>query len=563
MTTIKSITKEEPTCLICVEPFNKIKNSVVSCDYCQFEACRACCQTFLLNETIEKCMNNSCGKNWSRKFITDTFPSTFVTGALKKHKEEVLFERERGMLPATQVLVENEIMEEKYTEEIKKNIQKRNNSLSYIKEELNKNYHSLQAVISLSMNSYIYEILLDEKDIKKKKESIKKKEIDLLEKKHTLSLEKRRLELYYDALEREIMEHYKVKEKEKTERKVFVRACSDENCRGFLSTQWKCGTCEKYSCSECHLLKGSDKSVEHTCNADDVATAKLLASDTKPCPNCRTGIFKIMGCDMMFCTQCHTGFSWKTGRIETNIHNPHYFEWVRRTGGNRTQLRNPNEVICGREIDNNFVNNLMAIFKLKKPRIEEQKRAQTIARCVAHITSVEIPRFAVNNMHNNERLRIKYMRGKITEEEFKKSLQKDNKAYEKNREISDVLVMLRNTITDILYRYYDEIFRSDKKKIEKCCEILDEIAPLLIYVNECLALISKAYGSVKLIVNFAENQRGEIIQSEAVIKRKEHEKMVSNLAAEAALKPVAPVAIVVPVAPVTILAPVAPVAIVI
>ena len=27
------------------------------------------------------------------------------------------------------------------------------------------------------------------------------------------------------------------------QRNEFVRACPDENCRGFLSTQWKCGVC--------------------------------------------------------------------------------------------------------------------------------------------------------------------------------------------------------------------------------------------------------------------------------------------------------------------------------
>jgi hypothetical protein len=27
------------------------------------------------------------------------------------------------------------------------------------------------------------------------------------------------------------------------ERSLFVRACPDEDCRGFLSSQWKCGIC--------------------------------------------------------------------------------------------------------------------------------------------------------------------------------------------------------------------------------------------------------------------------------------------------------------------------------
>jgi hypothetical protein len=34
----------------------------------------------------------------------------------------------------------------------------------------------------------------------------------------------------------------------------------------------------------------------------------------------------------MWCTQCHTAFSWRTGAEETRVHNPHFYEWMRRTG---------------------------------------------------------------------------------------------------------------------------------------------------------------------------------------------------------------------------------------
>ena len=138
-------------------------------------------------------------------------------------------------------------------------------------------------------------------------------------------------------------------ETNQTERTKFIKACPSPECRGFLSSQWKCGICQNFTCPDCHEIKGPERDCGHVCDENAKATATLLANDTKSCPNCGTGIYKIEGCDQMWCTECHTAFSWRTGRIENNIHNPHYYEWMRRNGGEMPL--NHNEIQCGREID--------------------------------------------------------------------------------------------------------------------------------------------------------------------------------------------------------------------
>lgn len=215
-------------CIICAENLNNSNRLPVSCPYCEFTACRTCCETYVLGETSSKCMNTSCNREWTRQFITSTFTNVFITKKLKKRREEILFDIERSLLPSTQPQVERMIKTEAINRQIKETRDK------------------------------IYE----------------------------LTRERYRL----------TNELYQLTQTRPSERVEFVRACPDADCRGFLSTQWKCGLCEKWSCPDCHEIKGMHRDEPHECNPDTLATARLLSNDTKPCPNCRTGIFRIDGC---------------------------------------------------------------------------------------------------------------------------------------------------------------------------------------------------------------------------------------------------------------------------
>ena len=247
------------TCSICCDHYNKSTRNKVSCCYCDFQACRTCCETYILSETTAKCMNPECAMVWSRKFLRENFTNTFLTTKYKEHLENVLFEQEKALMPATQIIIEEKIA--------KKNIKNEINAIDNLIVDLYNQKRELQEKLSYGA------VLVDGQEEKAK----------------------------------------------------FVRQCPANGCRGFLSTQWKCGICEQWSCPECHELKGQNRHCDHTCDPNNVASAKLLEKDSKPCPKCQAMIFKIMGCDQMWCTQCHTAFSWKTGKLEKNIHNPHYY----------------------------------------------------------------------------------------------------------------------------------------------------------------------------------------------------------------------------------------------
>lgn len=444
----KRTKKVDPVCIICDEKLNKSTRLLIQCPFCNFEACRKCCETYALNESSVKCMNTECGKEWTRKHIREVFTLVFINGPLKEHKEKLLFDQERALLPATQPIIEGKIAAKKIEEEILEQ-QKKISEINRIVSEL---YRKRTECLNHKSNT--------------------------------------------------------------RQRTAFVRACPDENCRGFLSSQWKCGICEKWTCPECHIIKGYTRDAEHTCNEDDVATARLLAADTKPCPKCATGIFKIDGCDQMWCTQCHTAFSWRTGAIQNNIHNPHFFEWQRRTGGNAP--RNPNDILCGRNMDHYLYQTFSNLLRTYYPSAPNYRavlsRLDSTIRYAIHLIQVERPT-PVNYERRNEDLRVQYLMKAITEEEMRTLLQRDDKRHHRNQELADIYTLLNNTVTDIMYRYLDFLERNKPSLIGHVTRniplmpqspidttILDEINTIVAYANECLADVAHTYSCGRIVV---------------------------------------------------------------
>lgn len=409
------------SCNICVEKFNKSDRTCLQCDFCQFEACRVCCETYIIGQLQEAhCM--SCKKEWTRKILLDKFTKKFVNSKYKTHRENYLFEIEQALLPATQPIVERHLKIAKITESI-------DDVKNQIRDLVIKK-HQLMNSLSTTMN------------------------------------------------------------KPKETKTVFVRKCPCEDCRGFLSSQWKCGLCEVWVCPDCNEIKGFEKSAEHTCIQSNVESVQLLNKDSNPCPKCSVLIFKTSGCDQMFCTMCHTAFSWKTGAIETNIHNPHYFEWMKSRGSGVIE-RNPLDFLCGREIDQYFIN------QLGRMHINDEKFFYMISIRLHHINQVEIP-FFNRTIHTNEATRVRYLKNEITFEQFKSLIQRQDKKNSKNHEVANLLGMFVTNSTEILYRLFDEY--NNNRKLD-FFEYSTELNSLKDYVNECFDSISTVYNCSHYYVN--------------------------------------------------------------
>ena len=111
------------SCPICCESFNKRARLAVECGcvkllhqrheeegpplnhvrdrFCSKISCRSCVQTYLVN-TFEDPHCMQCKHAWDREFIDQSCTKVFRENDLKKHRENVLFEREKCLLPEAQ-----------------------------------------------------------------------------------------------------------------------------------------------------------------------------------------------------------------------------------------------------------------------------------------------------------------------------------------------------------------------------------------------------------------------------------------------------------------------------
>lgn len=347
----------------------------------------------------------NCKRVWTREFLDDRFSKQFINTELKLHREAILFEREKNLLPQTQ-------------ENIK--------------------------------------ILNEQKKIDSQIDLLHS-QIDLL---HAQISE---LEFKKNALapNRPVKEYHN----------EVISRCPYDSCRGFVEMNYECGTCFRKVCRHCHDRHDSD----HKCDPSTLDSLRLMNEETKRCPNCAVRIFKVSGCDQMWCTHCNIAFDWKTGeKVKGVIHNPHYYEYVEKNLQQRCH-------------DHDFPSDIDLKRTLEHVSIELRCQLIEVYRYMIWYYQVELPRLPTRYDHEqNLDLRIRYLTNEISEEEFKTKLQRRQKDIEKKIEYHDI----GETYVYLL----NDVFRSflENRDIEI---LVRHIRAVTQQAQDAIQLLNKRYNS--------------------------------------------------------------------
>ena len=460
------------TCNICCEKFNNSTHAAVVCEHndCKYSACKTCTRTYLTSTTMDPhCMN--CKKLWSEQFLVTNLNRNFCEKEYKEHRKNLLLEREISKLPETMIFAERHQKVEREQEKIdliNNQIKSLNNKLNELKDE---------RAVHLNNCNHIRNGTDDDGKA--------------------------------------------------PERRKFIMPCPNNDCRGFLSSQYKCELCEMFTCPHCLELIGYNKTDPHECDPNSVASAEFIKKDTKPCPQCGTRIHKIHGCNQMWCTQCRIAFNYDNLKIVTgHIHNPEYYRFLQQQN-NGTVPRNPGDVVCGGLPYIQILHrNLFPIIKASltitgdKSNIDVETEYHTLSayisdihRSLNHISNYELPRIraTIQQLEDFKELRINYILNKITKKELGTSIYRKDQIRKKQIELLHIYELLNvvgiehfnSLLTDAgnaLAIIHDRRASLDNKKIS-CKDFMDKLNEKITTLDNLRDYCNNRFGKISVTYN--------------------------------------------------------------
>ena len=441
-------------CTICCGEV--LEKDIVQCS-CLSEktiTCKLCAKNYILSSDEPHCMH--CKTKWSTGFLYDNFKRTWIEGlqegCYRHYYKNKLLDIEKTKIPETlsNIIVEREY--EKYKNKASAYLHRlyqyksiRDNLTQTCDKiiRLNKQKGDIESFSLENHSNFVNIIEPNENDNISCINNIKYEELTNII--NTLTeniqnIQSTREFVYYKSFSN------------KNKRIVtFICPCPNENCNsGLISIDnLSCASCGTKICKHCREIVKDNK--KHVCDKNIVENIKGIRSNTKPCPKCAISIYKIEGCDQIWCTQCKVAFSWKTGKLETGVlHNPHAIQWMRENGGLNRDI---NDVPCGGLIELNHIKYIV--------ENDDVYNIQYIHRNIADV------QYMLNNKPVNtekyETLRKQHIKGTLSLDHWKQAIFTTDRENSRRRERIQILQTYRDISVEQMRNFAittQEIFKN-------------------------------------------------------------------------------------------------------
>ena len=296
----RDLDEAEANCSICADHYTAVLRKKVECSFCHKHTCSKCVENYLMSRHEDAhCLH--CRVNYSDATLRSICTQTYLKQKYYKHRQEVLMNRERSVLPGLQ---ETAIAAKKTRDDMKEANEVHKTLLEMRRErkghliayhQLNMEYHQLHADRVTERTALRLQLDEMRAALEDMADRVREYRRDYYEMRWNARYGQARA-----VTDQAIAEGAAGQSANGVhageEKKTFIRRCLRDGCQGFLSTAWKCGLCEWYSCGTCLTVKGETRDSAHECKKEDVETAELIRKDSKSCPNCGQYIQKSSGC---------------------------------------------------------------------------------------------------------------------------------------------------------------------------------------------------------------------------------------------------------------------------
>lgn len=452
-------------CIVCREVYSKRMRKPIECPYCQFACCMSCFRQYLLTLASEPaCM--SCKVQFSYEFLHEKLPITFWHGEYKNFRKTLLVSREESLLPETQ----NCIVRIRRKEEFLRHVRS-------VRAEIDKqllHYNKL-----LQRNGQMTEMIAQERNGELEIPDDHPYFLYFNDDNTLMKNENGELLCMMENLDDGSAHHRVVR---RTTQSSWVHACPNTDCRGYLKgDQTVCPVCSTRVCKDClQIVKEEEDG--HACKKEDIETVDMLKQNTKPCPNCSMMIYKISGCDQMWCTQCRTPFSWKTGqKINQRIHNPHYYEWMLRHQGDNQMPREMMDIPCG---------GLPSVNSLRKFPRQYWEWVHNLHQHILHCEHVVVPRYQNTQELDGVRksMRISYLMNFLSHQMWRDELYSREKAAQKHQQY----VQIMQTFVAVSTEWLRRMVIHQQQGLEK---EVNELVMFFHYINSQIKMLNHRFKS--------------------------------------------------------------------